>query len=204
MEQYTEPVVTEAVDEQKATDNCENSCDTAVSSDAPVKEACCENDEQPCCNLNEIRDLLIEQNKLSKRRSVFMLIAAVAIAAFCAFGIFTVASLIPKVNTSIDSINTAVDSINGVVQYLDVEKINAVIDDTADIAKEGVTIVEQAKTILEEVNGIDFDALNSSIRGLDATLDSISVINFETLNKAITDLQTAIEPFANFVGFFKK
>ena len=154
-------------------------------------------------DLAAIRELLIKQNRIGKRKAIILLVIAVAIVAFCIYGIFSAATLMPKLNASIDSINTAVDSINGVIETVNIDQLNNVIDDTSSIAKEGVSIVEQAKTLLEGLNGIDFDSLNSSIKGLNATLESVSVVDFDTLNKAIGDLQTAIEPLANFVKKFK-
>lgn len=172
--------------------------------DTPVAEPVTEN--QPCDNasdLKEIRDLLIKQNRIGKCRTIILLVIAIAVVAFCAVGIITVTSFVPKLNASVDSINTAVANVNTVIETLDIDQLNSVIEDTSSIAKEGVSIVEQAKTLLEDLNGIDFNSLNSSIKGLDTTLESVSVVDFNTLNKAIDDLQTAIEPLANLIKKFK-
>ena len=70
-------------------------------------------------------------------------------------------------------------------------------------ADKSVGIVSQAESILSEINEIDFARLNSAIGSLDGAVRSISGLNVETLNQAIANLNSTIEPLANFLNRFR-
>lgn len=146
--------------------------------------------------LTEIRDLLLEQREAKRSQAVLLRVLVIALLSLSLAVILTAAILIPKVMGTLDQIQTAVAAI-------DPARLDAMLGNLGTFADKSVGIVSQAESILSEINEIDFARLNSAIGSLDGAVRSISGLNVETLNQAIANLNSTIEPLANFLNRFR-
>lgn len=146
--------------------------------------------------LTEIRDLLLEEREAKRSQAVLLRVLVIALLSLSLAVILTAAILIPKVMGTLDQIQTAAAAI-------DPARLDAMLGNLETFADKSVGIVSQAESILSEINEIDFARLNSAIGSLDGAVRSISGLNVEALNQAIANLNSTIEPLANFLNRFR-
>lgn len=137
--------------------------------------------------LRQIHDSIMEQNRQTRRQVRLLRICLIAIALIALVAVLCAVSVLPALNQTLSDIDAAVNAI-------DMQQIDALL-------KNGSGAIAAMNNALVQINGLDFEALNTTIRGLESTVGSLSEIDIDLLNAAIKNLNDTVEPFAN---FFKK
>lgn len=123
----------------------------------------------------------------NKRRTFYSRITAIAAVSMCAAIAVCLLLVVPQIFSAVNNINDAL----AVAEVTLAEAENA----AAGLTKMSNNITE----VSESVN--QFVTENST--ALSEAMADIGNIDYEGLNKAIRDLQSAVEPFANFMNRFK-
>ena len=80
-------------------------------------------------------------------------------------------------------------------------KIMPILDNSNELLLEMTSLLEDASTIIAEIEKIDFEATSTQLTELIVeSTDKIDAIDIETLNKAIQDFSTTVEPIAKLFG----
>ena len=129
----------------------------------------------------------MEQEKLelllkeSKKRTFLTRIMACCMIIITVAMLVTVSVLVPKAIESMKHLNDA-----------------AVTFDNA------VTEMHELTVELKDTNMLLQNFVNDNAKTLSEIITKINKIDFEALNEAIDGLRDTVEPFANFMNFFKK
>lgn len=129
----------------------------------------------------------MEQEKLelllkeSKKRTFLTRIMACCMIIITVAMLVTVSVLVPKAIESMKHLNDA-----------------AVTFDNA------VTEMHELTVELKDTNTLLQNFVNDNAKTLSEIITKINKIDFEALNEAIDGLRDTVEPFANFMNFFKK
>lgn len=135
-------------------------------------------------NEKELLEQILEENK---KRTFYSRIAA-----FAAIGVL--AAVAVCLLLIVPQIYSAVDNMNHTMAVAEVTLAEA------ENAAAGLTLMSNNITeVSENVN--QFVTENST--AISTAMKDISNIDYAGLNKAISDLQAAVEPFANFVNRFR-
>ena len=87
-----------------------------------------------------------------------------------------------------------------VLQALDTEQLANTMADLNATARYSVGIAQDAQKVLENFSEIDIDALNESLKDLNAALLRVAELDVATLNSAIANLNDAIEALSGLFG----
>ena len=127
---------------------------------------------------HENLELLLKE---SKKRTFLTRIMACCMIIITVAMLVTVSVLVPKAIESMKHLNDA-----------------AVTFDNA------VTEMHELTVELKDTNTLLQNFVNDNAKTLSEIITKINKIDFEALNEAIDGLRDTVEPFANFMNFFKK
>ncbi len=139
--------------------------------------------------IEEMTDHELLQDICAKERKEAKMARVAAIANWCILGVVVIALIVwtPKVFNTLN-------------------KVNALIDQTAAEMEQVSKLTENAEKSMEEI-----DVMVKNINDLVVTntdqltnaVENLNSIDFEGLNSSIGDLESIISPLADFMGKFK-
>lgn len=94
-----------------------------------------------------------------------------------------------------------------------IEQVNSVLVDAQGIISDAEKVIEETEVAVKDVDSMTIE-ITSAAEGINKLVDDnssvlneamvkISNIDFDSLNKAISDLQSVVEPMANFMNRFR-
>lgn len=124
-------------------------------------------------------EILENQAKWSKRRTVIISVLMLAVAVVLMILSVQIGGMLEEANSAIGEITVLSHELNTILEESQI-----------------IELLNNANTLIGESG----DALREALEGVDSALDTVSAIDIETLNKAISDLQKVIEPLARLFG----
>lgn len=143
--------------------------------------------------LTAIRDQLLLQNAQRRKQRWLLRTCAAACAVLALTVLLLCAILLPQATQLLSEART-------VLQALDTEQLAGTMADLNATARYGVAIAQDAQKVLENFSEIDIDALNESLKDLNAALLRVAELDVATLNSAIANLNDAIEALSGLFG----
>ena len=143
--------------------------------------------------LTEIRDQLLQQNAHRCRQQWLLRACAAACVVLALTVLLLAAILLPQATQLLSEART-------VLQALDTEQLANTMADLNATARYSVGIAQDAQKVLENFSEIDIDALNESLKDLNAALLRVAELDVATLNSAIANLNDAIEALSGLFG----
>lgn len=143
--------------------------------------------------LTAIRDQLLLQNAQRRKQRWLLRTCAAACAVLALTVLLLCAILLPQATQLLSEART-------VLQALDTEQLANTMADLNATARYGVAIAQDAQKVLENFSEIDIDALNESLKDLNAALLRVAELDVATLNSAIANLNDAIEALSGLFG----
>ncbi len=143
--------------------------------------------------LTAIRDQLLLQNAQRRKQRWLLRTCAAACAVLALTVLLLCAILLPQATQLLSEART-------VLQALDTEQLANTMADLNATARYSVGIAQDAQKVLENFSEIDIDALNESLKDLNAALLRVAELDVATLNSAIANLNDAIEALSGLFG----
>ena len=143
--------------------------------------------------LTAIRDQLLLQNAQRRKQRWLLRTCAAACAVLALTVLLLCAILLPQATQLLSEALT-------VLQALDTEQLANTMADLNATARYSVGIAQDAQKVLENFSEIDIDALNESLKDLNAALLRVAELDVATLNSAIANLNDAIEALSGLFG----
>lgn len=143
--------------------------------------------------LTAIRDQLLLQNAQRRKQRWLLRTCAAACAVLALTVLLLCAILLPQATQLLSESRT-------VLQALDTEQLANTMADLNATARYSVGIAQDAQKVLENFSEIDIDALNESLKDLNAALLRVAELDVATLNSAIANLNDAIEALSGLFG----
>lgn len=143
--------------------------------------------------LTAIRDQLLLQNAQHRKQRWLLRTCAAACAVLALTVLLLCAILLPQATQLLSEART-------VLQALDTEQLANTMADLNATARYSVGIAQDAQKVLENFSEIDIDALNESLKDLNAALLRVAELDVATLNSAIANLNDAIEALSGLFG----